>query len=209
MNDILYETQKIIFTNNKEKIKISSLTDVENLKQIKDLKEKVQEHFIVITLNNKNVVNSIEVVGIGSNTSVNINCADVLRCALLRNSAAIIVAHNHPSGDSTPSKHDLYMTRKLNSLASFHNIKLLDHIIVGEKILSMAKEELIDNDKDIKNITNGIIEELKEENFKLKKELREERETIKSKIEKAKEKATMQETKDKVKSKDKSLQSEV
>ena len=43
----------------------------------KDLREKVQEHFMVITLNNKNIVNSIEIVGIGSNTSVNINCADM------------------------------------------------------------------------------------------------------------------------------------
>lgn len=209
MNEILYETQKITFTNNNEKIKISSLEDVENLKHIKDLKDKVQEHFIVITLNNKNIINSIELVGIGSNTSVNINSADVLRCALLRSSNSIIVVHNHPSGDVEPSKHDLYLTRRLNSLASFHNIKLLDHIIVGDRIFSMAKENLIETDKDVRSVTNGIIEELKEENFKLRKELREEKEAIKSRIEKAKEKASMQKTKDKTKSKDKSLQSEV
>lgn len=194
MKDVLYESQKIIATKNKEKIRITSPLDIEKIEQIQEIKNKVQEHFLVITLNNKNFVNSIELVGIGSTTSIPMDISDIIRCAVIRGSTAIIVAHNHPSGDSTPSRQDIYFTKRLNTVASYLNIRLLDHVIVGEKTLSMAKEELIDMDSDFYKLENSVINELKEENIKLQSKIEkfEKKESISDKVEKAKEKAQEQ-----------------
>lgn len=196
MSDILYESQRIVATNTNEKIQITRPADIEKIPQIMDIKDKVQEHFIVVTLNNKNFVNSIELVGVGSSTSISINPSDVVRCALLRNSASMIVMHNHPSGDVTPSKHDLYLTKRLNSMASIFNIHLADHIIIGDKILSMRRENMIDCDMDIEKMKSSLVENLQEENKQLRKKL-EEKEPIQAKIKRAKEKSDKQEKKSK------------
>lgn len=190
MSEILYESQRIVATNTEEKIQITKPADIENIKQVMDIKDKVQEHFIVITLNNKNYVNSIELVSVGSSTSAFVNAEDVMRCALLRNTTSIILVHNHPSGDVTPSKHDLYLTKRLNSMAGLFNIHLADHIIIGDRVLSMLKENLIDVDKDIEKLRTDIIQDLQEENKKLRNEL-EKKESIKEKIERAKSKVSV------------------
>lgn len=190
MSEILYESQRIVATNTEEKIQITRPADIENIKQVMDIKDKVQEHFIVITLNNKNYVNSIELVSVGSSTSAFVNAEDVMRCALLRNTTSIILVHNHPSGDVTPSKHDLYLTKRLNSMAGLFNIHLADHIIIGDRVLSMLKENLIDVDKDIEKLRTDIIQDLQEENKKLRNEL-EKKESIKEKIERAKSKVSV------------------
>ena len=70
MSEILYQSQRIVATNTEEKIQITTPADIEKLKQIKDIKYQVQEHLLVITLNNKNVVSSIELVAKGSKTCV-------------------------------------------------------------------------------------------------------------------------------------------
>ena len=190
MSEILYESQRIVATNTEEKIQITRPADIENIKQVMDIKDKVQEHFIVITLNNKNYVNSIELVSVGSSTSAFVNAEDVMRCALLRNTTSIILVHNHPSGDVTPSKHDLYLTKRLNSMAGLFNIHLADHIIIGDRVLSMLKENLIDVDKDIEKLRTDIIQDLQEENKKLRNEL-EKKESIKEKIERVKSKVSV------------------
>lgn len=191
MSEILYQSQRIVATNTEEKITITSPADVENLKQIKDIKDQVQEHLLVITLNNKNMVKSIELVGKGSMTCVQVDVSDVVRCAVLRGATSIIVAHNHPSGDTTPSKHDLYFTKRLNTISSYLNIKLLDHIIVGDRIFSMQKEHLIDIDSDFKKLENSVIDELRKENAMLHSKI-EKKESISEKVKKAKEKSKEQ-----------------
>lgn len=205
MSDILYESQRIVATNNEEKIEINSPADIEKIKQVMDIKDKVQEHFLVITLNVKNIVNSIELVGLGSSTSASVNAGDVMRCALLRNTSSIILVHNHPSGDVTPSKHDLYLTKQLNSMARLFNIRLADHIIIGDRVLSMLREKLIDVDRDIEKLKNDVIQDLQEENKKLRESL-EEKESIKEKIERAKRKVN---TKQESKGRKKQLEQEV
>ena len=191
MSEILYQSQRIVATNNEEKIKITSPEDIEKLKQIQDIKDQVQEHLLAITLNNKNIVSSIELVAKGSKTCVQADVSDIIRCAMLRGSTSIIVVHNHPSGDSTPSKHDLYFTKRLNTISSYLNIKLLDHIVVGDRLFSMQRENLIDIDSDFKKLENSIINELRKENSMLYSKL-EKRESIAEKAKKAKEKAKEQ-----------------
>lgn len=161
---VLYETQKLTRTCNTEKIKLTSVEDVFNLKQIQYIKEKVQEHMIVITLNNKHFINSIELVGIGSSQCVSVRPADILRCALIRGSTSIIVAHNHPSGDNKPSKVDIEFTSRLSRMARVFDIEVLDHIIVGDECLSMKANNYMRESSIIALQENEAIVELKQHN---------------------------------------------
>lgn len=190
MSDMLYESQRILVTSNSERIKITSSADVENLKQVQDIKDQLQEHLLVITLNNKNIVNSIELVAKGSMTCVQADVSDVVRCAILRGSTSIIVVHNHPSGDSTPSKHDIYFTKRLNTISSYLNIRLVDHLIFGERTFSMKKENLIEVDSDFTKLENSVIDEMRKENIELRSKISEieKKESISEKVKTSKHK---------------------
>lgn len=168
---ILYETQIVNRTCNTERIKITSNKDVFALKQILNIKEKVQEHLLVITLNAKNYINSIELVGIGSSNCIVVKPADVLRCALVRGSNKIILAHNHPSGDNTPSNVDIEFTNKLTCMARVYDIEIIDHIIVGDECLSMRQKNLIKESYSPVLQENLAIKELKEQNSKLQEKV--------------------------------------
>ena len=90
-----------------------------------------QEHFVVLYLNTRNVVTDEEILYKGSlNTSV-VRVGEVFRGAIRRNCAAIIVAHNHPSGDPEPSPEDIALTHRLVEAGKLLDIEVLDHLIVG------------------------------------------------------------------------------
>ena len=163
----IYETQKISRTNNTERIKIKSEQDVYKLKQIEEIKDKVQEHLIVIALNSKNYIDSIELVGIGSSSCIMIEPIDVLRCAIVRGSKGIIVAHNHPSGDNIPSKSDIEFTNRLNGMAKSFNLELLDHIVIADENLSMKGKGYIYENYNKSVIENDSIKELRKQNGEL------------------------------------------
>lgn len=106
---------------------------------------ELQEHFVVVLLNTKLGITGHQVVGIGGVDSAPASPADVLRPAILAGAAAIAIAHNHPSGDPTPSKADVEITNRIKEAAKIMNIKLLDHIIVGHDnhIVSFAENNMI------------------------------------------------------------------
>lgn len=97
MEEVLFETQRIVATKCKEKIKVKTAIDILKLKQVQDIKDKVQEHFLVITLDTRNYIKSIELAGIGSLSCIPIDVSDVLRSAVVRGVNKLIVVHNHPS----------------------------------------------------------------------------------------------------------------
>jgi DNA repair protein RadC len=72
-----------------------------------------------------------EVLGVGTLDSVHVPCREIVRRALELGSAAIIMVHNHPSGDATPSHKDVAVTRRLTSIAKELDLRLLDHIIIA------------------------------------------------------------------------------
>jgi DNA repair protein RadC len=90
-----------------------------------------REHFIVFLLSNKMEVVGVETVAIGSLTAAIVHPREVFKAALLANAAAIILAHNHPSGDPTPSKEDITITRRLKECAEIFGIRCIDHIVIG------------------------------------------------------------------------------
>lgn len=91
------------------------------------------EQFIVIYLNNKNKVTGTEVVSKGGIASTHAEPRNVFMGAILQNAVSIIAAHNHPSGDPTPSEEDKRLTRRIREAGEILGIRLLDHIVVGDE----------------------------------------------------------------------------
>lgn len=91
-----------------------------------------REHFVVLLLNCKNKVIGINTVSTGSLTSSLAHPREVFKAAILGNAAAVILGHNHPSGDPTPSSDDVNLTKRLCECGELLGIKVLDHIVLGE-----------------------------------------------------------------------------
>lgn len=116
--------------SNYKKIIIKGPKDVANL-LMSDLRFEKREIAKVIILNNKNVVLKIVDVAIGSGNFSNLNIRYILSETVKMNAPRIILVHNHPSGDSTPSRADITVTEKLKESAELLNVELLDHIVIG------------------------------------------------------------------------------
>ncbi len=91
-----------------------------------------QEHLRVLVLNTRNRLLEIAEVYHGSVNQAQVRVAEVLRPAVRRNAPAIIVAHNHPSGDPTPSPDDIAITRAIVEAGKLLDVSLLDHLIIGQ-----------------------------------------------------------------------------
>ena len=92
-----------------------------------------QEHMRVILLSTKSDVMGIRDVYKGTVNSASVRVAEVLRPAIRENSPRIIIVHNHPSGDPSPSPEDVLITRKIRTCAEMMDIELLDHVIIGSQ----------------------------------------------------------------------------
>lgn len=93
--------------------------------------EKNREEFYVLFLDKKNHINADELMGSGTVDQAPVYPREVIKRALELSASALILVHNHPSGDPTPSKADIDMTNKLYALASQFNIVVHDHLIIG------------------------------------------------------------------------------
>jgi DNA repair protein RadC len=90
------------------------------------------EKFMAIYLNSKNKILDYEITAEGTVTQARVYPRKIIRKALEVNAAGLIVVHNHPSGETNPSKNDIELTKVLNQLCDAMDIRLLDHIIVGK-----------------------------------------------------------------------------
>jgi DNA repair protein RadC len=91
-----------------------------------------REEFRAILLNTKNQVLSIQTVSIGTTNSSLAHPREMLRAALKHGAVAVILAHNHPSGDPQPSPEDINVTRQLKEAGSMVGITVLDHVVIGD-----------------------------------------------------------------------------
>ena len=96
------------------------------------LENETQERFVALLLNGKHRVMGFAEVSRGTLTASLVHPREVFAPALREHAAAIIVAHNHPSGDPEPSLEDIEVTRRLHEAGRILGVPLLDHIIVGE-----------------------------------------------------------------------------
>lgn len=90
-----------------------------------------RECFWTVCLNGKNKVMGVNMVSMGSLTSSIVHPREVFKPAILANAAGVILVHNHPSGDPTPSREDKEMTKRLKDAGEILSINVLDHIIIG------------------------------------------------------------------------------
>lgn len=103
-----------------------------------------REHFLVLCLNARNVVIHEETVSVGSLNANIVHPREVFRAAITKGAAAIILVHNHPSGDVTPSSEDLSLTSRLVEAGRLIGIEVLDHIIIsGSRYLSFRSESYL------------------------------------------------------------------
>lgn len=103
-----------------------------------------KEHFWVIGVTNQNRIKFIELVTLGILDECQVHPREVFRLAIMQGVKAIIVAHNHPSSNLTPSKQDCQITRRLTDAGSLLLIPVLDHVIVSEKgFFSFKKEHIL------------------------------------------------------------------
>ncbi len=118
---------------------IRSPQDVSNLlmAEMRDLKK---EHLKSILLDTKNRVLKAVTVSVGILDSSLVHPREVFKDAILASAASIIVAHNHPSGDPTPSQEDINVTKRLHEAGKIMGIELLDHIVLGDNRWVSLKE---------------------------------------------------------------------
>jgi DNA repair protein RadC len=118
---------------------VRSPADLANL-LIPEMAYLEQEHLRVVLLNTKNQVLAAPEVYVGSlNTSV-VRVAELFREAIRQNAAAVIVVHNHPSGDPTPSNEDVQVTRQIAEAGELLDIEVLDHLVIGHQRYISLKE---------------------------------------------------------------------
>lgn len=108
-----------------------------------EMRDLQQEHVRLILLDTRNNVLAIPTLTIGSVNSAIIRLADAFRLAMQHGAVAMILAHNHPSGDPSPSPEDVSVTRKFVEAGDLIDIKVLDHIVVGnDRYVSLRERGL-------------------------------------------------------------------
>ena len=96
-----------------------------------DMAQLAQEAFAVLTLNTKNKLIARHLVTLGLLDTSMVHPREVFRPVILDSAAAVILIHNHPSGDPTPSAEDLRVTRQIVDAGKVLGIRVLDHVIIG------------------------------------------------------------------------------
>jgi DNA repair protein RadC len=109
-----------------------------------DIKDQQREHFLCLYLNARNQVIYKEVVSIGSLSSSIVHPREVFQPAVSHAAASVVLAHNHPSGDVSPSQDDIDLTRRLVQAGEIMGIDVLDHLIIGaDDFLSLQERRLL------------------------------------------------------------------
>lgn len=123
--EVVYRTRRI-----EGAAKIYSAADVYRV--CRDLGDKAQEHFAVLYLNVRHAVMGRQIVSIGTVNSVEVHPREVFRGAIMAGATAIIVVHNHPSGECDASAEDHALTRRLAQCGQHLGVPVLDHVVIGD-----------------------------------------------------------------------------
>lgn len=137
--------KRINIPMNSNIIKIKNTADIVKL-LMNEMKNEKRERVKLVLLNSKNVILKIKDISYGGSNFAYIEPKDILYEAIKMQAPRIILVHNHPSGDTTPSKSDYNVTDRIYESASLMGIELLDHIIIGnnkyESVLYRKEREL-------------------------------------------------------------------
>jgi len=131
--------RRMLLVAPEDRFAVRSPADVAQL-MMAEMSHLVQEHFRVLYLDTRNQLLGSETVYVGSLNASHIRVGEVFRDAIKRNCAAIIVVHNHPSGDPTPSPEDVEVTRQLVAAGNLLDIEVLDHLVIGQQRFVSLRE---------------------------------------------------------------------
>lgn len=107
------------------------------------LQHETKEYFLALHLDGKNRIICIDMVSSGSLNQSIVHPRETFKTALLSSAAAIILMHNHPTGDPTPSPEDIEITKRLKEAGDILGIRILDHIIIGSTYYSFTERGLL------------------------------------------------------------------
>jgi len=102
-----------------------------------------REHFLVILLDARHCVQGVETISVGTLTASLVHPREVFKPAVAQSVAAILIGHNHPSGDPEPSPEDLELTKRLSDAGRLMGIDLIDHVIFGKQAYVSLKERSV------------------------------------------------------------------
>ncbi len=131
--------RRLLVATPADRIAIRSPADAANM-LMPEMSLLLQEHLRTVLLDSHCRVLSIPTIYIGSVNSAQVRVGEVFREAIRINATAMIVVHNHPSGDPTPSPDDTYVTRAIVEAGKLMNIDVLDHLIIGRQRFVSLKE---------------------------------------------------------------------
>lgn len=134
--------KRLLLAQPEERLQVRSPGDIANLLNL-EMASLEQEQLKLISLNTKNQVIRMQTVYQGTVNSSQLRVAEIFREAMRANATSIIVAHNHPSGDPTPSPEDVRVTENLVQAGKLLDIDLLDHLVIGhQRWVSMRERNL-------------------------------------------------------------------
>lgn len=125
------ELGRRVYSNKKDKnIKLNNSKDIyEYIKE--KLIYKKQEYFYCLYLDNNNKLIEDKLLFIGTLNKANVHPREIFKYAYLNNSSKIVLAHNHPSGNTLPSKEDIYLTKNIIEIGKIQDVHVIDHLIIG------------------------------------------------------------------------------
>ncbi|HEU5086794.1 MAG TPA: DNA repair protein RadC, partial [Roseiflexaceae bacterium] len=131
--------RRLLVANPEERFQIRSPTDAAQ-RMLLEMSHLDQEQLRAICLDTKNRVQKVHTIYIGSLNSSMVRVGEVFKEAIRINSAAVIIVHNHPSGDPTPSPEDVLVTRQIIEAGTLLDIEVLDHLIIGQGRYTSMRE---------------------------------------------------------------------
>jgi len=141
-NELVEQALSILYSRIKTQDCFTSVQDTKDYLYLK-LKEKTEEQFCCIWLNNRHRLIEFEVCFKGTVDSCSVYPREIVRSAIRTNGAAVIFAHNHPSGCAEPSTADERITKRLKEALALIDVRVLDHFVVGDEIVSFAERGLL------------------------------------------------------------------
>ncbi|MBM7854910.1 DNA repair protein RadC [Desulfohalotomaculum tongense] len=136
----VFEIHRMIQKEKQEnKVTIQTPNDIATL--MDEIRYLDREQFRAVLLDTKNQVITIETITIGILDSSLVHPREVFKSAIKRSAARIVLVHNHPSGDPTPSKEDINITKRLIEVGKIIGINILDHLIIGDGRFTSLKSE--------------------------------------------------------------------
>lgn len=138
---------RMTLPNTDKKIQIKQPYDLAKI-MMEELRFQTEEIAKVVILNSKNQILKIKDIALGGTNFANFSIANVLEEPIRRKAPKIILLHNHPSGDATPSKQDIRFTNQLYDACTLLGIQLLDHLVIGNQTYTSIFSKIVSNAKD-------------------------------------------------------------